>query len=219
MSGIEKFFDGKTFDFLKLAEYGFKKEGRDYVYRSPIADGEFTLAVTVFADGTVGAQAIENSLNEEYVLFSVADADGAFVTRLRAEAEKIYCDIAEKCCRAEIFKEAGITAAINYAKEKYGDEPEFLWQDENAVLRRADTGKWYAVIMKVKAEKVGAKGEKAEIIDLRVPPQNLETLLDGKNLLPAYHMNKKHWITVLPNGVPYAALTRLIDESYSLAVK
>lgn len=38
-------------------------------------------------------------------------------------------------------------------------------------------------------------------------------------VLPGYHMNKKHWNTVLLNGsVPIGELQRMIDHSYGLVV-
>ncbi|GAB2536238.1 MmcQ/YjbR family DNA-binding protein [Rufibacter soli] len=37
---------------------------------------------------------------------------------------------------------------------------------------------------------------------------------------PGYHMNKKHWNTVLPEAfLPPGLLTQLIDHSYDLVVK
>ncbi len=41
-----------------------------------------------------------------------------------------------------------------------------------------------------------------------------------KGVLPGYHMNKKHWNTILlDNSVPDAELTVMIDDSYDLVVK
>src|ERR1700676_5777369 len=41
-----------------------------------------------------------------------------------------------------------------------------------------------------------------------------------EQVLPGYHMNKKHWNTVeLDGGIPGAELRRMIDHSYDLVVK
>lgn len=46
----------------------------------------------------------------------------------------------------------------------------------------------------------------------------LRDIFDG--VLPGYHMNKKHWNTVLLNGtVPTGEIERMIDRSYGLVVK
>lgn len=43
---------------------------------------------------------------------------------------------------------------------------------------------------------------------------------DGERFFPGYHMNKKHWFTVLLDGsVPDDEICRLLDESYVLAAK
>ncbi len=39
-------------------------------------------------------------------------------------------------------------------------------------------------------------------------------------VLPGYHMNKKHWNTViLDNSIPHEELLEMIDDSYDLVVK
>ena len=40
--------------------------------------------------------------------------------------------------------------------DHYGAEPEYPWNDWKAVLRRNDNNKWYGVVLKVSADKLGA---------------------------------------------------------------
>ena len=61
----------------------------------------------------------------------------------------------------------------------------------------------------------------AASINLKCDPAQAAALRD---LFPAvsagYHMNKKHWNTVLLDGsIPPGELTRMIDHSYRLVVK
>ena len=51
--------------------------------------------------------------------------------------------------------------------EHYGAEPEYPWNDWKAVLRRNDNNKWYGVVLKVSADKLGAS--EAAYIDLGLP--------------------------------------------------
>ena len=37
------------------------------------------------------------------------------------------------------------------AEKRYGTAPDYPWQDNNAVLRRKDNEKWYAVVLKLAA--------------------------------------------------------------------
>lgn len=35
------------------------------------------------------------------------------------------------------------------------------------------------------------------LLNLKLKPEQVEIMLDTKGVIPAYHMNKKHWLTVL----------------------
>jgi predicted DNA-binding protein (MmcQ/YjbR family) len=55
-------------------------------------------------------------------------------------------------------------------------------------------------------------------INLKCDPERAIELRDRfPSILPGYHMNKKHWNTVLlDGGVPPALIREMIDHSYSL---
>jgi predicted DNA-binding protein (MmcQ/YjbR family) len=55
-------------------------------------------------------------------------------------------------------------------------------------------------------------------INLKCDPERAIDLRDRfPSILPGYHMNKKHWNTILLDGsVPGPLLRELIDHSYSL---
>lgn len=55
-------------------------------------------------------------------------------------------------------------------------------------------------------------------INLKCDPERAVELREQYDAIkPGYHMNKKHWNTVLLNGqVPYSLLKELIDHSYNL---
>ena len=40
-----------------------------------------------------------------------------------------------------------------------------------------------------------------------------------EQILPGYHMNKKHWNTVLPSGLKSTLVKELINDSYNLVAK
>lgn len=58
-------------------------------------------------------------------------------------------------------------------------------------------------------------------VNLKCEPQYAEELRENyEGVLPGYHMNKKHWNTVLMDGsVPNQLILELIDMSYYLVVK
>lgn len=210
-------------DFKRLSAFGFRRKDGDYVYKTLIADKQLLLTVTVAKDGKVSAEVFDTAADGEYVLHRNDSAVGAFVTAVRTDFERVLVSIAQSCFTRNAFCEAQSHEVIEYVRKKYGDELEFLWKNspQSAVFRRKDSEKWYAVMLAVSRKKLGQHRDgAAEILDLRAKPEFIETKVDGRRLLPGWHMSKKHWFTVCLDGsVPTADIFRMIDESYSLAVK
>lgn len=107
-----------------------------------------------------------------------------------------------------------------HVKAAFCTEPDYPWPQypRYAVLRHRQGRKWYGLILDVPRSRLGLDGEgQAEIINLRSDCV-LDLLIDGTpGILPAYHMNKKNWISViLDGGITHEALYRLIDESHAL---
>ena len=118
------------------------------------------------------------------------------------------------------FAGAEIQELIRYAEDTYGAEPEFLWakSPQNAVLRHRNGGKWFAALLNVRKKQLGIPGAGCiDILNVKCDPKLVASLLDGKSRLPAYHMNKEHWITLLLDGsVPADELHALLHMSYEL---
>ena len=70
--------------------------------------------------------------------------------------------------------------------------------------------------MRVLPEKLGLTGEEAlDVMDIKCSTIMIGSLLSTKGFLPAYHMNKNHWISiVLDNSVPDDQITPLLELSY-----
>lgn len=54
---------------------------------------------------------------------------------------------------------------FEWVKGMYGTEPDYSWNDWNAVLRHAENKKWYALIMEVPAQKLG-EDEIKDLLDM-----------------------------------------------------
>lgn len=206
-----------------LPVLGFAADGEGGFCRSfLIAEGRMRMDVRVDAGGAVSAGVTDVDTGDPYTLFLVEEVAGGFVGSVRADYERVLSDIAERCCEKEIFKLPQTKELIAYAREKFGDEPEYLWEKtpDNAILRRPDNRKWYAAILTVRRNRLGGEGEeKTEAVDLRADPTFIAERVDGKKFLPGYHMNKQHWFTVPLDGtVPSEELFRLLDESRTLAL-
>ena len=111
-------------------------------------------------------------------------------------------------------------AIDSYINEQYGVEAEFPWErdDRSAVYRHIDNKKWFALIMDVGRDRLGLSEKGVvSVINLKTGDINLHEMLIAENgIYPAYHMNKRKWITVLLDGtVPEEDVRRLIDISFS----
>lgn len=223
MDIIKSIFQRKSVNFEKLTAYGFSKEAGIYSYNTTLSDSSFTMTVNITKAGEITAVVIDPTFNEPYILHLVDGATGAFVGQVKNEYESVLEEIAEKCFDAQFFKSRQAKEVIAYLRKTYGDELEYLWQKfpDNAVVRRKDNQKWYAAILTVSRQKLGFDSdENVEILDLRMTPENIEKQVDSIKILPGYHMNKKHWITICLDGsVSTGDIFSRIDESYRLAVK
>jgi predicted DNA-binding protein (MmcQ/YjbR family) len=111
---------------------------------------------------------------------------------------------------------------FEYVKSEYKTVPKYLWSNNPfyAVLRHKNK-KWYAIIMNVPKAKLGLDGnEDVDIINIKCPPELVGSLRLSKGFLPAYHMNKEHWITILlEEWIDADKIKYLIDLSYELTKK
>lgn len=114
--------------------------------------------------------------------------------------------------REEIFE---------YVKEKYNTTPDYPWNKfpNYAVLRHDKNEKWYGLIMNVEKNKLNLDGDdKVDILDLKCEPELVGSLQKEEGFLPAYHMNKEHWITIVLNTQSKKKILELLDESYRLTM-
>ena len=109
---------------------------------------------------------------------------------------------------------------LKYAEDHFGSAPEYLWAKypTYCVLRHPNNHKWYAVLMDVAKNKLGLSGdENVDILVIKCGPILLGSLLLNKGFLPAYHMNKSNWVTVLLDGsVAGKEIAELLEISYDM---
>ena len=209
-------------DFDKMCKYGFKKEKSLYKYSKNIMNNTFRIDIEIDNDGIVKGKVYDLSFGDEYTNFRIENSTGSFVVQVRDEFKNLLKDIRSNCFIREAFiyeQSNRITKAI---KEKYGDEPEFEWENfpGYATFRNKDSKKWYGIIMNLDKSKLdkNSSGE-VEIIDIKLDPNEIKYLLKQDGFYPAYHMNKKSWITIiLNNTVSDEYIMKLIDKSYSYTV-
>lgn len=214
------FYD-KSINLEKLVPFGFKKESKGYIYKKNLLDGQFEMIVELNIAGEISTKVVDSLTQEPYMLHLIDSVCDSFVGSVRVEYEKILNEIAEKCFEKDVFKSDYAHKIIEFIKTKYFDELEFLWKKfpNNAIWRRKDSDKWYGVLLVLSKRKLGINSDEIiDIIDLRAEKSDIIMLVDNKSYFYGYHMNKKHWITIVLDGsIPLEEIYGIIDKSYELA--
>ena len=114
----------------------------------------------------------------------------------------------------------GVRELIAYAGETFSAEPEYLWArlPEAYVLRHPIGGKWFAVGMPVRRDRLGLAGEGVvNVCNIKCGEVLLGSLLGRPGFLPAYHMSKAQWVSILLDGTAEAEeIKHLLHISYDL---
>lgn len=216
---MKNIIKNKKINIEKLINFGFKQTQNDFTYTKKIKNNQFELTIIINKPATINTKLIEIETQDEYTLH-LTNEQGDFVGAIRTEYNKTINDIVNNCFENDIFKSSYTKKLLNYVYNKYQTQPEYLWEKfpDNAILRRKDNSKWYGAILTVKKDKFGYDSkENVEIINLRIPKNSIDTILKQKNIYPAYHMNKKNWVSIILDGsVKIENIYNMIDESYIL---
>lgn len=107
---------------------------------------------------------------------------------------------------------------IKFINKKYNVSPEYLWKryPSYCIFRHKNNNKWFALIGTVSRNTLKLSGDgDVDIINLKT--NDADFFRGVKGILPAYHMNKNHWITILLDGtLPIKNIQNLIENSYEL---
>ena len=210
-------FDKNIFNSKLAIAYGFSKIGDYYILQSDIDVENFNVIVKIGKD-SFEVNVIELPFNEEYILFNVLDSKGKFVSQIRKKVNELIEDIVKSCFISLDYRKI----LLDYVREKYGTIPEEPWEDNNhATIKTPNSKKWYGIFMSLPYKTLGLdKGGKIDVLNVKLNPEVIESLIDKKHFFPAYHMNKKYWITILLDSYTDLNLVKsLIDESFNLVEK
>ncbi len=202
-----------------MTAYGFQKADNAYVYEQEFMDGRFRAVVTVRFDGTVSGRVMDTELDEEYIQVHVPGAIGPFAAAVKEEYIAILEDIARHCFYSVPF----VSDQANRLSEQifglWHDRPEYTFQDKNyVVFRHQGNEKWYALFMRIDADKI-LKGSSGliDVVNLKVPEEQITSLQSVNGIYPAWHMNRKHWITViLDDTLSDAEIMKLLKTSHDM---
>lgn len=111
-------------------------------------------------------------------------------------------------------------SVLDHVAKAFDVQPDSPWDKfpDYLVLRHPDSEKWFGIVMNVPKEKLGLTGEgQVDILDVKCHPSKTGSLRQMEGILPGYHMNKEHWVSVLLDGsVTAKHIHDLIQDSYAL---
>lgn len=88
---------------------------------------------------------------------------------------------------------------------------------ETAVFRRKDNRKWFGIYLGVPKKYFGEREGSEFCLNLKCPPELSIFLRESRTgIYPAWHMNKRNWITVRLHAVDEEELEKLFMLSYDL---
>lgn len=204
-----------------MIKFGFKQNDRDFVYSMPLLDSQFALSVTVSGLKNIETKLTDCTTKDLYTLHLVETAAGTFVGEVREAYETALNSIAANCCQETYFIYQQSNRIADLIKDKYSDTPEFLWEKLPycGVFRNKKSRKWYGIIMQIDRSKLDKnnRGE-VECLNIKLAPEEILELQKENGFYPAYHMNKKSWLTViLDETVKDAVIMELVEKSYSFS--
>ncbi|SUP41777.1 MmcQ/YjbR family DNA-binding protein [Veillonella criceti] len=211
-------FNTHIFNTSKALEYGFKKVGTSYRLTKELGhdtlEAEFEITNKSFK-----VTIYEEPEHIEYELFNVPSSEGAFIGKLRADVDKLIKEvIAHSFDSFNRRKEL-----LTYVYEQYQTIPEEPWDKfaSYCTLKTNHTKKWYGLFMNIPYKYlVKDRDGYIDVLNVKVLPETVADLVDYVHIFPAYHMNKKHWITiVLDQTVNIELVKTLLQNSYHLVEK
>ena len=115
---------------------------------------------------------------------------------------------------------------LNHIADTYGITPDYPFEGDftTAVCRHGDNRKWFAILMEIPRSRLGLAGEGTlNVVNLKISPEMLPSLLQERGVFPAYHMSKTHWVTVALDGAEVCASDEmaefLTEVSFTLTAK
>ena len=213
----EEIFKKANILYDKLIPYGFLKEKDYYYLEKEFLNGEFKALITITKNKVIG-KVIDLETSEEYFNIRVKKEDGSFVNKVREAYKDLLLDIKNNCCEEKYFVGNQSNRITTKIIDKYNAYPEFLWEKcPDFGIFRKPSGKWFVLIMNLDYSKITNKKGEVEVMNLKLPREEIPNLIKKKGYYEAYHMSKKDWITIVLNdSLQDEEIELLIDKSYNI---
>lgn len=207
---------GQPLSQATLAEWGFENGQARHV----LIEGEFELGMTL-ADQELELVVYDLAMEEPYTLFEVASASGPLVTALRQQVD----DILNRILGQQIQGNPLVEGLVEHVKATYEVAPAHPFKRHPEIIgfKVPEVDKLFGIILPVdycQIDKASSRTDQVLVLNLKGKPDHIVERIDNDRYFPAYHMNKKHWFSLLLDAqTDWEQLIRLLAESYSLVKK
>ena len=213
-------FKSYQFNQEKARAYGFVENRGVWTYSCQILQGDFFMTVSITTDN-VSFQVFDWETDDLYPQVHMESMTGSFVASVREACLEILYQIRKACFDVQDFICPQTKRIMSQVQEKYGNQLEYLWEKspDTAVLRHEGNQKWYAVLMRISWDKL-EKGREGLVEAVNLKHDKVADLFSQKGIYPAFHMNKRYWISVpFDDTLSDEMVLELIEKSWSLTSK
>ena len=213
-------FKAYQFKSKKAKEYGFVENQSVWTYSSTILQGDFLMMVTV-EDSDLTFQVFDQETGDLYPQVHMESMRGTFVGSVREACLEVLYSIRKACFEVQEFLCPQTKRIMALVQEKYGNQLEYLWEKspDTAVLRHEDNQKWYAILMRIPWDRLD-KGREGLVEAVNLKHDQVADLLSQNGIYPAFHMNKRYWISLpLDETLTDEKVLELFERSWFLTSK
>ena len=178
------------------------------------------MTVSITTDN-VSFQVFDKETGDLYPQVHMESMRGSFVGSVREACLEILYQIRKVCFDVQDFICPQTKRIMAQVQEKYGNQLEYLWEKspDTAVLRHEDSKKWYAVLMRILWDRLD-KGREGLVEVVNLKNNQVADLLSQKGIYPAFHMNKRYWISLtLDDSLSDDDVLDLLEISWNLTLK
>ena len=204
----------------KAHAYGFVENRGVWTYSCQILQGDFVMTVSITTDN-VSFQVFDQETGDLYPQVHMESMTGSFVASVREACLEILYQIRKACFDVQDFICPQTKRIIAQVQKKYGNQLEYLWEKspDTAVLRHEGNQKWYGVVMRIPWDKL-EKGREGLVEAVNLKHDQVADLLSKKGIYPAFHMNKRYWISLaLDDSLSDDEVLDLLEISWNLTLK
>ena len=213
-------FKSYQFNQENARAFGFVENSGVWNYSCQILQSDFIMTVSITTDN-VSFQVFDQETGDLYPQVHMESFKGSFVASVRETCLEVLYQIRKACFDVQDFICPQTKRIMTQVQEKYGNQLEYLWEKspDTAVLRHEGNKKWYAVLMRIPWDKL-EKGREDLVEAVNLKHDQVADLLSSKGIYPAFHMNKRYWISVvLDDTLSDEEVLELIEKSWNLTSK